>query len=179
VNGPTRLGDDGFGVVELLMALAIAAVVVLGIGALFTAVGSLADRTRQASTVMTALMDLQGMTALAGEETGLDITDVSAAGFGLHRPAQRTIGTTVITTAKLHVLDGRNLLELGHGTHTSSVDLSVFDKVSLEYFQPHANAGHWVHWNEVDSKSVVGVRLVLSLGPRVWRPLLWVGDVYR
>lgn len=173
---PAQERAGGFGVVELLVALVIASIIVVGIGALFTAAGNLQDRTNQTSRVMAALVDLQASATLASEETDLTIVGPSANGFALRRASASSHDAQVIVAIALQ--GDQHFLELSRGARLSSVDLSVFEQVSLEYFAPDAKARLWGDWNEVDS-SIAAVRLVLTLGSRVWRPLVWVGDIYK
>ncbi len=173
---PTR-PDAGFTIIELLVAVAIASLVVIGIGALFAITGQLRDRAADSTAVQAALVDLQALATLADSEVGLSIATPSEAGFALAplQPGQAQLGNwevRLIPTAP----DAR--LELWRGSNASSVDLAAFDAVGIEYLVVGSQSAAWTGGASIGGADVRAARLRLTLGSRVWRPLLWIPVTY-
>ncbi|OEO31855.1 hypothetical protein VW23_014355 [Devosia insulae DS-56] len=173
---PTRL-DAGFTIVELLVAVAIASLLVIGIGALFAIGGQVRDRAADNAAVQAALIELQALATLATSEVGLAIATPSAAGFAL----------TPLETGRPE-LDGWEVrltqaapdlrLELRRRSNVSSVDLAAFDAVGIEYLVVDSQSPAWTGGASVAGAEARAVRLRLTLGSRVWRPLLWIPVTY-
>lgn len=170
---PPNRPDAGFTVVELLVAVAIASLLVIGIGALFTIGAELRDRSADNAAVQAALIELQAIATLARSDVGLTIATPSETGFALI-PAEASqtelAGWEVRVTR--HVPDLR--LELRSRSNVSSVDLAAFDAVGLEYLVVGSEAPAWTGGASIAGAEARAARLRLTLGSRVWRPLIWI-----
>lgn len=169
--------DSGFTIVELLVAVAIASLVVIGIGALFAVGSQVRDRAKDSTAVQSALVELQALATLATSEVGLAIVTPSETGFAL---APLEVGRAGLDGWEVQLIrassDAR--LQLRRGSNTSSVDLAAFDAVGIEYLVVGSQSADWVGGVSVAGTETRAARLRLGLGPRVWRPLIWIPLTY-
>jgi prepilin-type N-terminal cleavage/methylation domain-containing protein len=178
MDRPLKLPSDaGFTIIELLVAVAIASLVVIGIGGLFAIGSQVRSRAADNVAVQTALIDLQAMMSLATSELGLAITTPSDAGFGL-AVLERT--RTGLEGWGVHLIRSPSNLEieLRRGNNASSVNLSAFDTATLEYLDVTSHSPKWVGVTGGQGDEVRAARLRLGLGARVWRPLIWIPSNY-
>lgn len=173
---PTR-PDAGFTIVELLVAVAIASLVVIGIGTLFAIGMQVRDRAAESAAVQSSLIELQALAGLANSEVGLTITTPSEAGFALV-PLQPGRSDLDGWRAQLIQAAPAVRIELRRGNNVSSVDLAAFDAVSIEYLVVGSNSAAWIGGASFGGADVQAARLRLVLGSRVWRPLLWIPVTY-
>lgn len=173
---PTR-PDAGFTIVELLVAVAIASLVVIGIGALFAIGTEVRGRAADNAAVQASLIELQALAGLANSEVGLTITSPSEAGFALV-PLQPGRSGLDGWRAQLIRAATAVRIELHRGSNVSSVDLAAFDAVAIEYLVVGSSSADWTGGASVGGAAVQAARLRLALGSRVWRPLLWIPVTY-
>ena len=167
--------DAGFSIVELLVAVAIASLVIIAIGALFAVGLRVRDRAADNAAVQSTLIDLQVLTEMATSEVGLEITEPSETEFRLEAVQEGRAGL-VDWKALLVTSESRVRIELRRGSNTSSVDLSAFDTTAIEYLVISSQAPSWTGGAGVGGSDVRAARLRLSLGQRVWRPLIWIAS---
>jgi len=163
----TNLSSAGFSLVEVLVALAIVAGLMVGIGALTGTVTSRTARARDAETILTTLIEVEGAALSLGQSRADRLLVALPDRFDLSPDAH----------AKLTRSDQAMRFELDNASATSRLDLSVFDTASLEYLSPSA-ASLWSA-TPPDLAAVTGIRVILRHGSRTWRPLLWLRDRYR
>lgn len=169
--------DAGFSIIELLVAVAIASLVVIGIGALFAIGSQVRDRSADSAAVQSALIELQAMATLATSEVGLTITAPSDAGFALTALEAGRTGFEGWDVRMIEVSPEARL-ELRRSSNTSSVDLAAFDAVAIEYLVVGSQSMDWVGGTSTAGTEIRAARLRLSLGSRVWRPLIWIPLTY-
>jgi prepilin-type N-terminal cleavage/methylation domain-containing protein len=169
--------DAGFSIIELLVAIAIASLVVIGIGALFAIGSQVRDRGTDSAAVQSALIDLQALATLATSEVGLTITTPSDAGFAL-TPLEAGRAGFEGWEVRLTRPSPEARLELRRGSNASSVDLATFDAVSIEYLVVGSQSTDWVGGASTAGTEIRAARLRLGLGARVWRPLIWIPLAY-
>lgn len=175
-TSPTR-SDAGFTIIELLVAVAIASLAVIGIGALFAIGSQVRDRTSDSAAVQATLIDLQALAALADSEVGLTVGTPSAVGFDLlptEPNGRRSAGWQVRLVGAASDIR----VELRRANDATSVDLAAFDAVGIEYLVVGSPPPVWTGGASIGGADVRAARLRLVLGPRVWRPLLWIPGAY-
>lgn len=170
--------DAGFTIIELLVAVAIASLVVIGIGALFAIGATVRDRATDSAAVQAALIELQALASLANSEVGLAIVTPSEAGFALQPAEPGRSGLDGWRVQLVRPAAGARI-ELHRGNNASSVDLAAFDAVGIEYLVVGSQSVAWTAGASVGGADARAARLRLTLGPRVWRPLLWIPVTYR
>ena len=167
------MGDDGFSIVELLVAIAITSFVVLAIGGLLTLGLRVKERVDENGAVQSALIDLQGLAALAASEVGFVANTIGERSFTLVK--ESAARSPVAWSVALHsAVDGADI-ELKRERRTSAVSLTAFDTTELEYLA--LVAGRY-SWNTAKGgiRSALGIRLKLQQDNRVWRPLIWIAS---
>jgi prepilin-type N-terminal cleavage/methylation domain-containing protein len=166
--------DGGFSLVEVLVGLAIASVVVMGIGGLMSLAISVRASADEGNRVQRALVDLQAILHLAREATDLNIAHVADFEFSL-----QPVGTVsdeapaIVQTLSLSEGSGKTMLELVRGDRHSAADLSAFEAAGLEYLTVDPDM-KWQVADRIGAGHVIGARLRLQLRERVWRPLIWM-----
>lgn len=160
--------DAGFGLVELLVALAICSLIVLGIGGLLTFVGQLRDRSESTTAVQRALLDLMAVASALSEPSGAGLVSVTPSGFTLHVPPATPLATVTLREGRLEVQYSRT-------ENAISVDLSAFETASLEYLAISSQAADWRATLELP-ESPRAVRLHLTKRLWRWPLLLWIAD---
>lgn len=165
--------DAGFTIIELLVAVAIASLVLIGIGGLFAVGAQVRDRAADNAAVQSALIELQALLSLATSEVGLKAAAPADTGFALDVVAERRVELEGWSVALQRPPSGPRV-ELQRGASTSSVDLTAYDAAALEYLVVSSDTPSWVSAVEVAGAEIRAVRLRLELGARVWRPLIWI-----
>jgi prepilin-type N-terminal cleavage/methylation domain-containing protein len=165
----SRARDSGFSVVEVLVALAIASIAVIILGGLFQLAVRVSDTLATSKSVHTALLDLQGVLQLLGDDFDAEIQRPATAGFIIASASAGELAHLELNAA------GTGLaLNFVRPTNPGRVDLAVFEEARLEYFE--RTGPEMFEWVETvrSPNSAFGARLRLSLSGRVWRPLLWM-----
>jgi len=163
--------DGGFSMVELLVALALAALVAMAAAGLLTLGLTVRDRVEETSRVEAALVELKGLTnALAiGSRTSLAVP--ATDGFALRQAAD---GAPPFDLGRfLLVVEAPSSVVYEGGGRSSSVDLSAFDQVGIEYLEVTPQAHAWKPSGQLTT-SPVAARLRLSAATLTWRLLLWM-----
>jgi hypothetical protein len=161
--------EDGFSIVELLVAIAITSFVMLAVGGLLTLGLRVKERVDENAAVQATLIDLQGLAALAASEVGFAMSAVSERGFELLKP--RAAGPPIAWSVELHGAE----IELQRERLKSRVNLAIFESAELEYLAPATGHAEWLPAKSVMSQALA-VRLRLKRDRHVWRPLLWIGS---
>jgi hypothetical protein len=165
-----RRVDAGFGILELLIAVAIGSLVIVAIGGLFAVGLEVRDRADLNAGVQATLIELQALAGLAASDIGMIATSASPGGFAL----VGSIDPNLTVTVRLQTIAASARVELSRGDKTSSVDLSVFEAAAIEYLATSSQPGRWSDAAGVGANQMRGARLRLTSGIRVWRPLLWI-----
>lgn len=167
-------GDAGFGMVELLVALAICAVLAMGAGSLITLGLKLRDRVELTAEVQQALLDLRAVSSAfaGGSWVGLGVTTSHTFQLCSNLPGQypRLLGTFSLQ----HGSAGYRTMFAG-----SVADISVFEGQQLEYLVVNAAKQDWRTADKLGGERPVAVRLGLELGSRTWSMLLWMAQASR
>jgi prepilin-type N-terminal cleavage/methylation domain-containing protein len=175
-RGPT--GDGGFSMVELLVALAISSLIVVGIGGLFAYSGELRSRSEQTTRIQAALIDLRSVASVL---RGLPQTVVEGrvpAGFELlHQPGQGTTEADRSSAARVYLQDTAFFIQYQVSGQISSVDLSPFDRAAIEYLVRPAQSPAWVSADQIGSQAILGVRLSLYERHRHWPLAIWMQNI--
>ncbi len=171
-DAPFSSADAGFSLLELLVALAIAALVAMVIGGLFVVTATLRGRVAETARIEAALVDLQGLTQVMSSDLGLHLERASPAGFDLAPATADAAATTV--GFRLIGAAASSVAQLTRKTLVAAASLSTFEDVGLEYLVSKPAGG--ADWERQPDSTVapVGARLLLKLHDRVWRPLLWI-----
>jgi prepilin-type N-terminal cleavage/methylation domain-containing protein len=162
-------GDSGFGMVELLVALAICAALAMGAGSLISLGLKLRDRVELTEGAQQALLDLRALTSVMAGGTWVGLGDVGDGRFQLcsARPGQQA---TLLGTFSAE--PGVAGYKAAHST--SAADIGVFQSVRLEYLTVTPAKQTWQTADVLAGSRPVAVRLRLGLGARTWRMLLWM-----
>jgi prepilin-type N-terminal cleavage/methylation domain-containing protein len=161
--------EAGFGMVELLVALAICAVLVMGAGSLISLGHQLRDRAEMAEQVQQAILDLRALGSVLGGGTWVGLGDVRPRTFGL---CHSGLGEGARLIGTFSLLSDRASYRTASAV--SEADLSVFDTSSLEYLVSTPTQQDWRPADALAGMRPVAARLLLSLGTRKWRTLLWM-----
>lgn len=167
----------GFSLVEVLVAIAIAAGLIVGLGALLTNVGELGSRAEENNRILEALIEINAFRTFVSTPAPVTLTQASTSGFVIapdpaeQQPVQSTEISVASATAeaKLHYT---------RGDASAAVDLSAFESISIEYLSVSAQTFAWQQALLADS-GVQAARLVLRRAGRTWRPLIWMRGEYR
>ena len=167
----------GFSLVEVLVAIAIAAGLIVGLGALLTNVGELGSRAEENNRILEALVEINAFRAFVSTPAPAIAVQASTSGFviapdpGEQQPVQ---------SAEISVAGANTEAELHYarGDASAAVDLSAFESISIEYLSVSAQTFAWQQALLADSE-VQAARLVLRRGARIWRPLIWMRGEYR
>jgi prepilin-type N-terminal cleavage/methylation domain-containing protein len=164
-------GDAGFGMVELLVALAICAVLAMGAGSLTTLGLKLRDRVELTAEVQQALLDLRAVSSAFAGGTWVGLGNIQGDTFelcsGLPGQAAKRLGTFSLRT---------NSAEYRTAFAGSAADTSVFEGQKLEYLVVNTSEQDWRTADELGGERPVAVRLGLELGSRTWSMLLWMAQ---
>lgn len=166
--------DAGFSIVELLVAVAIASLAVIAIGALFAVGLQVRDRAADNAAVQSTLIELQALMALATSEVGVELTAPSETDFALE--AVQESRAELVNWGVQLTSAPQARIELRRGSNASSVDLSAFDTAVIEYLVVSSEAPSWTSGAGVGGSEARAARLRLSFGQRVWRPLIWIAS---
>lgn len=161
--------EDGFSIIELLVAIAITSFVVLAIGGLLTLGLRVKERVDENSAVQSALIDLQGFAVLAASEVGFAVSAIGERGFKLLKP--RASEAPIAWSVEIRDAE----IELHRGRRKSTVKLSVFESAELEYLASSAGPAKWTS-TKPGLSDALAVRLRLERDRRVWRPLIWISS---
>jgi hypothetical protein len=166
--------DSGFGILEVLVALAIASAAVVALGSLFYLAMRLSDTLSMSRRVHVALQDLQGVLGFLTEDMTLQARQ-GPSGFVL------TSRTTPGDVASVDLRKGPESAELViSGSQLSArADLATFDEAQFEYLErPSPGASRWIA-SSPSPGVPLAVRMKLRLGDRIWRPLIWIASAAR
>jgi len=163
--------DAGFTLLELLVALAISSLIVMGIGGLFAFAGDLKSRSERATAIQAALVDLRAIVTTIAGSPPVILSAARRAGFELQLAS--AVGTTA-TIAVLSFHDGALFADYPTAGQMTSVDLSAFDGASIEYLVYSAQTPAWVSSDLVGADGVLGARINLRERHRHWPLVLWV-----
>jgi hypothetical protein len=167
--------DSGFGILEVLVALAIASAAVVALGSLFHLAMRLSDTLSMSRRVHVALQDLQGVLGFLTEDRALEVRQGSPGSFVL------TSRTTPGELASVDLRKGPVSAELViSGPQLSArADLATFDEAQFEYLErPSPGASRWIASSQSPGVPLA-VRMKLRLGDRIWRPLIWIASAAR
>jgi len=164
-------GEAGFGMVELLVALAICAVLAMGAGSLIGLGLKLRDRVELTTEVQQALLDLRAVSSAFGGGAWVGLGDRGDESFQLCRGGSGLDLTFV----------GAFALSADHASYStafasSTADISVFETQALEYLVVTPTEQRWRSADELAGARPVAARLTLGLGARTWRMLLWIAQ---
>jgi prepilin-type N-terminal cleavage/methylation domain-containing protein len=161
--------DRGFSVLEVLVALAIASTAMVALGALFQLAMRVSETMATSKRVHTALLDLQGVLQVL-EEKQDEVHGATGRSFDLTSPNAEAIAHVTLGAENA---EGRELLVSGPSGSTRA-DLAIFEDARLEYL--YRIEPSTLRWAEAvpAPDAVLGARLRLTLGERVWRPLIWI-----
>lgn len=163
--------DSGFSMVELLVALALAALVAMASAGLLTLGLTVRDRVEAASQVQAALLDLKGLTNALAAGSRVSLFAPATDGFVL-RQAAGGVSPLDLGRFRMIVEPSSAVVYEGSGL-SSSVDLSAFDQVGIEYLEVTPQAHAWKPSGQlVDSPAAA--RLRLTAAALTWRLLLWM-----
>lgn len=162
-------GEAGFGMVELLVALAICAMLAMGAGSLISLGLKLRDRVELTADVQQALLDLRAVSSEFGGGSWVGLGDAAGDGFLLCRSGPGSDATHV-GAFSLTADSARYETEFAR----SAADISVFATHALEYLVVAPDGQDWRAAGELANARPLAVRLRLSLGARTWRMLLWM-----
>ena len=163
--------DGGFSMVELLVALALAALVAMAAAGLLTLGLSVRDRVEQTSRVQAALVELKGLTNALAAGSQVSLFAPAADGFALREAAD---GLPPLELGQFRlVAEAPPSVDYEGGGRTSSVDLSAFDQVGIEYLEVSPQAHAWNASGQLVG-SPVAARLRLTAAALTWRLLLWM-----
>lgn len=167
----------GFSLVEVLVATAIAAGLIVGLGVLLTNVGGLGSRAEENNRVLEALVEINAFRALMSAPAAVIVTAASASGFviGPDPTEQQPVQSAQVFFSGA---TEETRLQYTRGNASAAVDLSVFEAISIEYLAGSAQTFAWQQ-ALLDDSEVQAVRLVLRRAGRTWRPLIWMGGGYR
>jgi hypothetical protein len=175
MSGPSA--DAGFGILEVLVALAIASLVTMAIGGLLVLASTVHGRVDEAERVETALLDVQGLLRIATDSVGLMIVRPAADGFALV-DASPVAGSSPADDQNLLLRskDASKRVELARNGSAAAADLSIFEKASLEYLTVAAEGAVWKPAATIGGGKPVAARFRLQLHARVWRPVIWLAS---
>lgn len=167
----TAAADGGFSMVELLVTLALAALVAMAAAGLLTLGLTARDRVDQAGRLQAALVELRGLTTALAAGSRVSLFAPAADGFALRA---MTDGAPPLDLGRLRLIAGAPF-SVGYegGGRTSSVDLSAFDQVGMEYLEVLPQAHAWKPSGQLLANPVAA-RLRLASGALTWRLLLWM-----
>lgn len=154
--------DSGFSMVEMLVALAIAALLAIASGSLIALGAGTKERVEDVAQIEAALVSLNSIAALAASELHDRIEVADADGFSLSGEGQ-----------PLRFDLKAKLLGLRDGDAQNQVDLAAFDTARFEYLVDEPQGGRWLDGRSTSQRELVGARLTLRHGSRTWRPLVW------
>lgn len=163
----TNTGDEGFGIVEVLVGLAIASIALLALSTILSFVSTAQGRVIESEAVIKALVDAK---ALAGE---LDNYRTSVATSS----PELVILTEEDSAEPFLTLDiaGEQLTAVLDGRQFAQIDLSIFDQRTLEYFSRAGDTQFsWRPLSGDAASDALLIRVSLEKGPRTWSVVLWV-----
>jgi len=162
-------GEAGFGMVELLVALAICAVLAMGAGSLIGLGLKLRDRVELTGEVQQALLDIRAVASALAGGTWVGLGDVADERFRLCRSVPNQQATLLGTFNSSPGV-------AGYDTAFASIaaDIGVFETQRLEYLTVTPAGQFWRPAHGLAGEPPVAARLNLGLGARTWRVLLWM-----
>lgn len=163
--------DGGFSMVELLVALALAALVAMAAAGLLTLGLTVRDRVDAAGRVQAALVELKGLTTALAAGSWVSLSAPAADGFTLRAMAE---GAPPLDLGRFRLIVGApSSVGYEGGGQASSVDLSAFDQVEMEYLEVLPQAHAWKPFGQLRINPVAA-RLRLTSAALTWRLLLWM-----
>lgn len=175
MTGRLHNEQAGFGLVELLVALAITSLIVVGIGGMFAFAGQLRDRSESTAAVQRTLLELFAISSALGERTGTRLTYAAATGFDIEMSPTGGEARDVQLYARIVLAADRLDILYTDANSSISVDLSAFETTRLEYF---ATSGQTVDWQPIWERSSApsAVRLLTTKASWQWPVMLWLAD---
>lgn len=169
----TAGADEGIGILELLVGLAITSLLVVAVGWFLSMAVGLRNLTDRSSDIDRALLRLTGLEANLTHAPGKVVRDGSnlkidyeAVGHGKY--------SAKLQFRELADAGTRSIVAVGDTLPEASVDLSSFDIVSLQVFSGDAGSMTWKPLSAIGaSDQIEGVRLQLGAMSRSWYPILW------
>lgn len=175
--------DAGFTLLEVLVALVLASLLMIAVGALFVFVGQLRDRVKTTGMIEQSLLDARAAgSVLSSWSSGLNkvsVATVDVTGFSIQRISAAD-GMTAVARVTLRPSADRHasFLSISNSADTSpsSVDLSAFDTAEIEYLTSTAQSIAWVKPDQLGAAKPRAIRLDLTSNPRRWLVILWVDN---
>jgi len=158
--------EAGFALVEMLVALAIAAFVSMAIGGLFVAVSSVRDRMTEIQGVERALLDVEAVGQRVSQRMDVAMINPSVSGFDL---SHKDDAVDHLVLDLQHPPSMRFVV----AERQLTANLAQFTHVKLEYLMRAGAQLQWKEANALGGQGPLAARLSLSLNGRVWRPLVW------
>jgi len=168
--------EQGFGLVEVLVALAIAAMSAVAIGGLLTFGVELRAREEKRADIERSILDVETLAALLGSSARTRIADVQSGSFEV-----ASLGSAGTAGASVRIELEQDRLQIlptgGDGdTHLrpqSVIDLFAFDDHRLEYLSSGSGRLAWTAASRVGDWPIIAVRLALTERHRRWPIILW------
>lgn len=172
-------GDAGFTLVEVLVALVIFGSVIVAIGGLISFAGSLRERTAQSDRIASALQRLESLRSALIESVGspfdMALGDVAPREFDLVSTLSQPslpVRVSLLDRAGESAPMVRLTYISDVGGQSTSVDLSEFDRASLDYLIESNGTAAWASTGS--GSDFVAARLTLTRAQWIWTILLWV-----
>lgn len=168
----SRSSDDGFSLVEVIVALAILSVLVMAIGGLIQFGSQLQSRTAHEARIELALIDALALRSDLGrwQTSGEQSVAPSSDGFILTKSDADAVKRGI--TLAIDVENTLTVRSSGADVF-SSVDLSVFESAQIEYLST-VGESDWRGASAAGSEAVDAIRLVLTDEDRQWWAVLWI-----
>jgi prepilin-type N-terminal cleavage/methylation domain-containing protein len=171
----TRRGSAGFSLVELLVALAVASAVIVGLGAIFVFAGELRSRTSEVAAVDSALVDVAvlGLQVERFAKAGIVVKSRTQFDLVPLADADHVLSFTLSSEDRSLDMD-RPTLSFDGSPQRTSVDVSVFDVAQFEYLLDDAGVPRWTAAESQPPTEVLAARLLLKKRHRTWPLVIWV-----
>jgi len=175
-------GEDGFTLLEVLIALVLSSVLMMAVGGLFVFAGQLRDEVKTTGAIERSLLDLRALrSALILWSTGFEaitLAGVSETGFTETRVSQgaATSEVSVALNAPSDTKPRSLEIQPPSAGQAASVDLSAFDGEAIEYLTLGGPGPDWVHASQLGDAKPRAIRLVLQKAQRRWFTMLWVDN---
>jgi prepilin-type N-terminal cleavage/methylation domain-containing protein len=170
-----RSGTAGFSMIEMLIALAIASLVMIGVGGLVAFGVELRDRSILVADIERALLDLSAFSSLI-EEAGFEsVGSVGDDGFELagrrNLPSQQGFG---VRLAEGLLVVGPPGVSIEAEQAAAMAALDRFDDARMDYLVQAGSRWHWEPARNTEDQRVRGARLILKQAHRSWPVVIWV-----
>lgn len=167
--------DSGLSLVEVLVALAITAMLAMAMTWFFSMVLRVRDVSEHSVLVDRALIRLVGLSANLGQSAPRSVIVKEGGNIEFRYEG---VGVAPYSALVEVAQDARSEATTLHATGATlpevTVDLGAFESQALEAFGRHEAKGEW---RDIDGwppgTPVDGLRLRLSLMSRTWFPVIW------